>query len=88
MLSFNGTLKIVQTGKEYVDPDTGSKRAPRFKHFFQLEDDDGKRDLIILNSKTDYSDLIDEEVICQVQLYPRREDSAFYLSLISCKSIR
>lgn len=88
MLNFIGTLKLVQAGKPFVDHDTGVTTPAKYKHYFQLEDEDtGVKTVVILNSKEDYSKLIDQEVVGRVQLFPQ-ERGAFYVSLVGLNDVR
>jgi len=87
-LTFEGTLKMVQKGKEFTDPDTGEVRPAKFTHFFQTEKEDGSPDVVQLRSKIDFGALIDREVVCSVDLYPMNEGSGFWASLTEVKDVR
>lgn len=85
-LQFTGTLKIVSKGRPFVDKETGETQAPRYTHFFAVQDVEGNPQVVELKSKTSFEQFIDEPVDCQVTLYPMREGSGFWASLTDCRA--
>jgi len=87
-LTFEGTLKMVQKGKEFTDKETGEVRPAKYTNYFQTEKEDGSPDVVQVRSKTDYSALIDAEVVGTIELYAMSEGSGFWASLVECKDVR
>jgi len=81
MLSFDGTLKLVQKGRSFTDRTTGEVTPAKFTNYFQIEDDQGNKSVLELRSKEDFSDVIDQFVVGTVLVYPMQQGSGVYLSL-------
>jgi len=87
-LTFEGTLKLVQKGRDFVDKESGDVTPAKFTHYFQTENADGEPQVVEIKSKKDYSALIDREVVCTVELFPQRDSSGFWASLVDCHDVR
>jgi len=81
MLTFEGTLKLVQKGRPFMDRVTREVTPAKYTNYFQIENDEGELSVLELRSKEDFSKLVDENVVGTVLLYPMREGAGFYLSL-------
>jgi len=81
MFTFEGTLKLVQKGRDFTDTKTGIVTPAKFTHYFQVEDDAGNKSVLELRCKEDFSDLLDEDVVGTIQLYKMQQGSGYYVSL-------
>ena len=81
MLTFEGTLKLVQKGRDFTDRVTGKVTPAKFTNYFQLENDSGESEVLELRSKEDFSAIIDREVVGTVLLYSMPQGGGFYVSL-------
>jgi len=84
--TFEGTLKVVSKGREFTDASTGRVTPAKFTNYFATQNDEGEPQVYELRSKSDYSRLVDKPVVGTVELYPMREGSGFWASLVSLEA--
>jgi len=80
--TFEGTLKLVSKGRPFTDRETGEVTPAKFTNFFAVQNPEGEPQVLELKSKQDFSKHIDKPVVGIIELYPMREGSGFWASVV------
>jgi len=81
-LTLSGTLKIISKGRPYTDRETGEVTPAKFTNYFATQNADGEPQVLELKSKLDFEKHIDKPVVGTIELYPMREGSGFWASVV------
>jgi len=75
----NAIIKLFEK-REFTNADTGEK-STRYTYYLQCHNDAGDQSIFVVNSKKDFTTLVDQRGTATVTPYEQEKGSGFWLSL-------